>query len=522
MTGAQSVVLIPFVLFLLGGVLCLLLEAAGTPIGASKRGPRSHLALTGVFCFVSAAIQLVVSARSVPLGQELWGGALRLDALAIFGAALCTCVGVQTLVAGVQTMRRLEEERGEVYALHLLTVAAFFSLVFAADLLVVAAAGLWARIGMGALAALERRTPQSAEATVKLIVSDGFFLTLLCFGAALIYGASGTTSFSGIGLAIQNNPQQGWAGLAMVVVPILGWLPAVPVHGVRVDANHGATSFVGGLGAASGALAGAVLLMRLAVDVGPVVGEVWAAPLESIVWLTWLVPALVALDQRRVSRMVAHLSVVQMGGALLLARLVGVAPELIANPALRYWLAATAVTTAAALPALTFFAGRIAEEDTWENWSGAGRAHPVITSAFLWLLAGMAGLPGTPGFAVRLDIAQLSFANGFDAMGVGIILTPVFAAVPVMRLAIFLFAKTPKQRKKPLWGRWDLAAFVMGLFLVASAGFWSSADFRDGREDKPERPMLRVDHRHGEGAGQPSLQGILATAQNTPRKSPSE
>lgn len=522
MTGAQSVVLIPFGLFLLGSVLCLLLEAAGTPIGASKRGPRSHLALIAVFCFASAVIQLGVSAHSVPMGQDLWGNALRLDALGIFGAALCGCVGIQTVVAGVQTMRRLEEERGEVYALHLLTVAAFFSLVFAADVLVVAAAGLWARIGMGALAALERRVPQSAEATVKLIVSDGFFLTLLCFGAALIYGASGTTAFRGIGIAIQNDPHLGWAGLAMVVVPILGWLPAVPVHGVRIDANHGATSFVGGLGAASGALVGSVLLMRLSLDAGPVVGAVWASPLEALIWLTWLVPALVALDQRRVSRMVAHLSVVQMGGALLLARLIGAAPDLIAAPALRYWLAATAVTTAAALPALNFFASRIADEDTWESWSGAGRAHPIVTSAFLWLLAGMAGLPGTPGFAARLDIAQLAFAQGFDGMGVGIIVTPVFAAVPVMRLAIFLFAKPAKQKKRSSLGVWDVTAFVMGLLLAASAGFWSSSELMHGRKNQTERPMLRVEHGHGEETQQIPFQGSFANAQNTPRKSPSE
>lgn len=474
MTGAQSVVLIPFGLLLLGALLCLLLEAAGTPIGASKRGPRSHLALIALFCFASAIVQLLVSARSLADGQDLWGQAFRLDALGVLGAALCGCVGIQTLLAGVQTLRRLEEERGEVYALHLLTVAAFFALVFAADLLVVAAAGLWARVGMGALASLERRTPQSAEATVKLIVSDGFFLTLLCFGSALIYGASGTTAFTGVGLAIENEPHLGWAGLALVVVPILGWLPAVPVHGVRVDANHGATSFVGGLGAASGALVGTVLLVRLAQDAGPLVGDIWAAPLETLTWLTWLVPALVALDQRRVSRMIAHLAVAQMGSALLLTRLVGVAPELVGGPALRYWLAVTAVTTAAALPALMFFSRTMAEEDTWEGWSGAGRAHPILTSAFLWLLAGMAGLPGTPAFAARLDIAELAFQHDVSGLGIGIIVAPIFAAVPVLRLAIFLFAKTPNQTKRSTLGGWGLAAFGLGLLLAVSAGFWSS------------------------------------------------
>lgn len=477
MSPADAIGLAPIALLLTGALLCLLLEAAGTPTGASKRGPRSHLAIVALLALGAAGLQVVVSWDDASVPRAALRGALVIDQVGLFAVGLLVCLGAVAVLSAVPTLRELGEERGEVYALVLVALVALSLLALAGDLLVFAAAALLATVSLAALASLERAAPHSAEAAAKLVTWSGLSLSLLGFGAALLYGAGGTTALAGVGGALDAAPLLAGVGLALVVIPVLAWLPAVPLHMARVDVTNGSLPFAGGLGAAGGLVAGSALALRLAAALAsyPQIAPVVEDGLVTLTLLTLAVPALSALDQRRVSRMIAHLVVVQVGAVLplLLLTLRGQAKG--ALPAGLLVLAAAALAAAGALGVVSFFERPGKEGGTWERWSGAGRRHPVFTIGFLWLLATVAGLPGTAGFAARLSVGEAAFVAEQPLLGVAVVVAPALAIAPVLRLAIFLFAKPPDRELDLAASGWRWFSLVLAVVAVTVLGVLSSA-----------------------------------------------
>jgi len=108
---------------------------------------------------------------------------------------------------------------------------------------------------------------------------------------------------------------------------------------------------------------------------------------------------------------------------------------------------------------------------TWETWSGLGRNHPAYALALLWLLGSLAGLPGTAGFSIRLATTEAAFSDGALVLGLVSALAPALAMVPLLRLAIFLFAKPPDRRTlAPLKSVHRTVVVAITVVLVAALG----------------------------------------------------
>jgi NADH:ubiquinone oxidoreductase subunit 2 (subunit N) len=193
MTGADLFALAPAGIFLLGALLSLLFEAAGTPIAARKQGPRTHIALLGLATCAAVLAQAVASWDTARTPQLAFDGLLALDHIGLLGTAAVTlCIGL-VLGAAVPGLRERDADYGESYALLLFAGAALCLLVVARELLTVAAAMTLSSCALVALCTVDRRAPQGTEAAVKLMQGGGVLLALLAFGAALRYGATGAT-----------------------------------------------------------------------------------------------------------------------------------------------------------------------------------------------------------------------------------------------------------------------------------------------------------------------------------------
>jgi NADH-quinone oxidoreductase subunit N len=92
----------------------------------------------------------------------------------------------------------------------------------------------------------------------------------------------------------------------------------------------------------------------------------------------------------------------------------------------------------AALPALQ------GPEVTWEDVSGEGRRHPWRAGLLVLAAAQACGLPPATGFVVRFELAQRLAAQAPWVAG-GLLVGAGLAAVPVVRLALFLFARAPRR-----------------------------------------------------------------------------
>ena len=134
----------------------------------------------------------------------------------------------------------------EYLALMLFSAMGMLTMTTANDLIVVFIALEILSIPLYVLAAFDRRRLSSQEAGIKYFVLGAFSSAIFLYGIALVYGATGTTSLSGIALFLRGNVlfEQGTlvAGIALLLVGLGFKVAAVPFHMWTPDVYQGAPS----------------------------------------------------------------------------------------------------------------------------------------------------------------------------------------------------------------------------------------------------------------------------------------
>ena len=462
----------PGVFFLAALVVCLVLEAAGAPIGTRKRGPRMHLAL----------VLLVAAACAVAHARVLWGdlrlpvvlasGGLALDRLSLVGTALAGILVACSVVAGASTLCMLDAERGETWGLLALLGLGLTALVSAADLVFLSVAlTLW-HIAILYMVAIDRDSPQGIEAGAKTLAAGAVTTSAALFAAALAYGSSGDVSFAALGTQAAGGDPLALTALALTGILTASLLGIVPLHSPSVDVAQGAPPFASALISAGGVVAGTVIALRIAVPVCEAAASPTRPALLQVVvlaaFVTLVAAPLAAVDQSRVARMVAYLIALQGGFVL-----TGIAAAVAGSPAGLEAALVTTVTSALAIAAAWCGTALLPRTgSTWEDWSGLGRRHPALATAFLIALASLAGLPGTAGFIARSLSVRAAFDAGANALAVGSAIAPALAMASTLRLGIFLFAKLPKRGLVSPATPSQRAALLVLTAVLAIIGFW--------------------------------------------------
>lgn len=390
----MSGVPIPTLVLLAAATLALLLEGIGARPGERKRIGRHHLSAV----VVVAAVVCVIAAALV----EPW--------------SLWPTVGIATALI---TWAACEDQPlGEqaALALGLGALTALFAIGPTPTPLEIMVCVVGSTVVLGALATRQDGPDSDAavEASTRQLFSGA------C--AAVLVGVGAMVPGTDIGVASL------LAGLALAV-------GLAPLHGTRVDVAQGAPAGVFALGALPLVALGPVLA-RVVVAAPPVVSLVVCA--VGCVGLP-----LVALAQVSMRRLLAVLGAMQPT-LVVAAAVVGADVEVAAG------LGGVAVAgLAAASWALPSLSRPLA---SWEDTSGAGRLMPWRAGLVIFVAAFACGLPPTAGFALRRSLAVAagtlpsSSPDGTLASYLPLLLVGggAIAALPVVRLALFLFAKTPR------------------------------------------------------------------------------
>ena len=257
----------------------------------------------------------------VQLGLENTGfnDMVVVDGFSVFVNALLLVSGLLGVALAYGYVKRMGIERGEYYILMLFSISGMMLMAQAADLIIVFLALELLSLPLYVLSAFARPKTDSEEAGLKYFLLGAFSSGFVLYGIALVYGATGFTSLSGI-VAAASAGTPGLLltiGAALILVGLGFKVAAVPFHMWTPDVYQGAPTAVTAFMAAGAKIAGFAALLRIFSTAFPSI----AADLTPVLWaisaLTMIVGNLIAISQTDIKRMLAYSSIAHAGYILM-------------------------------------------------------------------------------------------------------------------------------------------------------------------------------------------------------------
>ena len=287
-----------------------------------------------------------------------------------------------------------------------------------------------------------RRRLLSQEASLKYFVLGAFSSAFFLYGAAMLYGFSGTVSLPGISDALAAKPGQGALvaiGIALLLVGLLFKVAAVPFHQWTPDVYQGAPTPVTGFMAATVKIAAFGGLLRvLYVSLGGLQWD-WEPMLWIIAALTMLVGSIIAVTQTDIKRMLAYSSIAQAG--FILVGVVAVSPAGLSSSL--FYLIAYAFTTIGAFAVVSMVRDASGEATHLSKWAGLGRKSPLVAGIFAIFMLALAGIPLTSGFIGKFGVFTAAIASGATWLVIIAVIASLIAAFFYARVIVLMFFSEP-------------------------------------------------------------------------------
>jgi NADH-quinone oxidoreductase subunit N len=411
------------------GSLILLLEAFAPRLRSTFHG----LALTGV---------VLASALLARQGDGLFfHGLLESSGLTgAFGQAilLATAIG---LLSAQGYLKREQLLFGEYPALLLWCSVGLLLLVRSVELVSIFVALELLSVALYGLAAFHRREAVSSEAAIKYFLMGALVSSFVLYGAALVYGETGSTTLSGISEALAagaGSPGLVFLGFLLLVCGFGFKLAVVPFHAWAPDVYQGAPSpFVAFLSVAPKAAAAVVLArLILLVAAAPTAGD-WPKLVSVLAIASMLVGNLFALAQRDIKRMLAYSGIAHMG--YLLIPLASPGPT-VWRPILVYLFSYTLMNGGAFVLVSMLYA-KPGEQHSIANLSGWAYRFPVASACMAVCMLSLGGIPPTAGFVAKYLVFAYAVQNGNLALAVFGVLASLIGVVFYLRVIYMLYMK---------------------------------------------------------------------------------
>ncbi len=310
----------------------------------------------------------------------------------------------------------------EVYPLLLFAIGGMLMFPASGDLLTMFIALEVLSLPLYLLCGLARRRRLlSQEAALKYFLlgafSSGFFL----YGAALIYGYSGSVTFAGIDQAVRaGTADHGLllAGIALLAVGLLFKVGAAPFQAWTPDVYQGAPTAVTAFMSAATKVAAFGALLRLFYVAFDAERWSWQPMLAVVAIATMLLGAVLAIVQTDVKRMLAYSAVAHTG--FLLTGLIGVQGtgdladgQYSSLEGVLFYLTTYGFASVGAFALVTVVRDAGGEATGMAAWAGLGKRSPLVAGAFAFFLLSMAGIPLTAGFVGKWAVFTSALSAGF-------------------------------------------------------------------------------------------------------------
>ncbi len=453
-TTADFIGIVPEIILTVTALSVLTLEMARVS------RPWIILSVAVLGLLLSAAAAFITSGNN----QILFGGMLKLNQISLFFDILYISIGLITLIFSQGYLeKRGSKSRGEYPALILFAVIGMMLMTRANDLVIVFLGLELLSISLYVLVGFLRHDNLSNESGLKYLLLGAFATGFFLFGAAFTYGATGTTNYDGIVLAIANDNILSKIylvlGIGLLLIGFAFKVALVPFHMWSPDVYQGAPTTVTGFLCTAPKAAGFGALLILFNNPLADIHYQWQDIFWLLAVLTMTVGNVTALVQSNVKRMLAFSSISHAGFLVMGILVLNVS----SISAVLFYLVTYSVIN---LGSFAIISSVEREENglKFKDYRGLGLRYPWLAAAMTIFMISLAGFPPTAGFVAKYGLFSAAIAEGYVWLVVIAVLNTLISVYYYLRLVINMYMK---EEENALISSFNI--IVIGLIWIMAA-----------------------------------------------------
>jgi len=451
--GYQLLPVLPEIVLAVGAMVLLMIGAYSGP---RVTGPVTGLAtcllvVTGVLEYLLPHGKLVT-----------FGGSFIVDDYARFLKLLALIGSAATLILSREFLEDQSRRIFEFSILVLLSTVGMMVLISAGDLIMLYLGLELMSLALYVVAASNRDNVKSTEAGLKYFVLGALSSGMLLYGASLIYGFTGTVSFSGIAAAATTGSIGIVFGLVFLLAGLCFKVSAVPFHMWTPDVYEGAPTPVTAFFASAPKVAALAVFTRVALTAFPGIVHEWQQIVVFVSIASMALGSFAAIGQTNIKRLMAYSSIGHMGFAL-----VGLASGTVegAQGVLVYIAIYVAMTLGTFAVILTMKRNGQAVE-TIADFAGLSRTNPLLAFFFAMLLFSLAGVPPLAGFFAKFYVFVAAIKAGLFTLAVLGVLSSVVGAFYYLSIVKVMYFDEPAGKVDSMRMELRTVLAVAGLFNI--------------------------------------------------------
>lgn len=409
--------------------------------------------------FKYGALSLFAAAALAALhfgGGEAFGGLVRTNTFVNFAKVIAFVLAGVALVISEGFLKRHETTRYE-YALLIIFASLGMGITLsAADLMTLYMGIETLSLSSYVLAAFHRDSARSSEAGLKYFVLGALASGMLLYGASLVYGFTGTTSFAGIAEA--GVTTGALFGMVLMIVGLAFKISAAPMHVWTPDVYEGAPTPVVAFFASAPKMASTVVFANVLFTVFGSAIDQWQIIVSIIAGLSMMIGSLGALVQTNIKRLLGYSSIANVGYALVAVA----AGQASGAAALLTFSTIYAVSSLGLFAAVLAMRRRGGMVESISELGGLARNNPVLAIALSVLIFSIAGLPPFGGFFGKFEVLRAGLDAGLVPLAILVVISSVISLGYYLKLIKIMWVDEPTER----FERVDVS--VMGTVLLCS------------------------------------------------------
>jgi NADH-quinone oxidoreductase subunit N len=435
--------------------------------GVFKKGDANDNVTLGAVVSLAFVATLVIFTSEGKV--TAFGGAFVVDTfarvmkvMALFGSAVA-------IVLSSHFMKRVKMARFEYPILVMLASVGMMMMISANDLISLYVGLELQSLSLYVVAAIDRDSARSSEAGLKYFVLGALSSGMLLYGASLVYGFTGTTTFPEIAAALSaSGSSLGLVfGLVFIIAGLAFKVSAVPFHMWTPDVYEGAPTPVTAFFAAAPKVAAMALFTRVMISPFAAVVQDWQQILVFVSIASMVLGAFAAIGQNNIKRLLAYSSIGHMGFAL-----VGLASgsQEGAQGVIVYMMIYL-ISTLGVFACVLAMRRKGQHLEQVSDLAGLAHNNKALAFVFAMLMFSLAGIPPLAGFFGKYFVFLAAVKSGLYVLAIIGVVASVVGAYYYLRIVKIIYFDEPAEKFDALDGEVKWVAYASGAFALLFVGF---------------------------------------------------